>query len=265
MGMITETNKYKEKIEYEILELTQKLSNAPEGSIRINKNENHYKWYVRNADGSRKYIPKNKKEYAQKLALKAYYKKKLSELQKEKLIIEEFVDKMNDISRLSEKIIFESEEFGRLISEGLLSQKLVGKDYIEEWVKMDYAKNNKHPEQLNVKVRGDLYVRSKSEAFIAMELIKASIPFRYECELILDEVAYYPDFTIMNPVTGEIVLWEHFGMVDRMDYRKTMLSKLDTFIRNGYIPSVNMIITCESMDKPLDFENIRAQVEHFFG
>ena len=79
---------------------------------------------------------------------------------------------------------------------------------------MPYEKNPKYPEHLIHKTVSGIYVRSKSESMIALQLYTEKIPFRYECALQLGETTLYPDFTILHPKTGEIFYWEHFGMMD---------------------------------------------------
>ena len=62
---------------------------------------------------------------------------------------------------------------------------------------------------------GSLFVRSKSEAFIASSLSDKGIPFRYECAAKIAGTVIYPDFTIRHPLSGKLCLWEHFGLIDR--------------------------------------------------
>ena len=81
----------------------------------------------------------------------------------------------------------------------------------------DYDPN--HPEKLVVPTVTGEMVRSKSEAMILMLLEYSGIPYRYECRLDIDRKAYYPDFTIRHPYTGEIFYWEHVGMLDDPSYR----------------------------------------------
>ena len=108
-------------------------------------------------------------------------------------------------------------------------------------------------------------VRSKSEAFIANELSARGIPFRYECLLDIDGATYYPDFTIMRPFDRKIIIWEHFGLLDKPSYIDNATSKLNMFIKNGWIPGKNLIITTETDQFPLDIRQIEELVKfHFF-
>ena len=98
-----------------------------------------------------------------------------------------------------------------------------------------------------------------------MFLWKYKIPFRYECILQLDDIFIFPDFTIRHPETGEVFYWEHFGMMDNPNYSKKVVSKLQLYISNGIIPSIQLITTYETKDTPLSVELVVEKiVEHYF-
>lgn len=79
-------------------------------------------------------------------------------------------------------------------------------------------------------------VRSKSELLIAEALINANIDFAYERPLTLGGQTRYPDFTIIDDVTGKTIYWEHLGMLDRKDYRQAWEKKLSWYRDNGILP-----------------------------
>jgi hypothetical protein len=124
-------------------------------------------------------------------------------------------------------------------------------------------------------VSNGLIVRSKSEALIAEYLLAAGIPFKYEVALDLeasyfDEAGFehivtervYPDFTIYLP-DGNVMLWEHEGMMDKEDYRKRNLYKMMLYYRNGYYVPHNLIFTMESNDRLFDSGAARRIVDGF--
>ncbi|MBQ5441849.1 MAG: hypothetical protein IIU36_06240 [Firmicutes bacterium] len=109
-----------------------------------------------------------------------------------------------------------------------------------------------------------IMVRSKSEAIIGEFLLAAGIPFRYEKALDLvcvyeDEAGFkqtsieriFPDFTIFLP-NGNIIIWEHEGRVDKMDYRKRNMRKMMLYFENGFYVPHNMIITMEGNGNAFD-------------
>ena len=113
-------------------------------------------------------------------------------------------------------------------------------------------------------MRGD-YVRSKSEAIIANIFYVCGLHYRYEDEFIINGVSYYPDFMIMHPLTKDIYMWEHFGLIDKQKYYEKMCEKLNVYALAGYCLGKNMIATFESDDIPLQIEMVERYVEKFFG
>ena len=256
MSFFNFSTKYYQQLEKEIIELETIIADSPSGTLKIHKNGNSYKWYKQNANGKRKYLSKSSEPLAIALAVKAYATKRLAFLKREKPAIFAYLKRMEKTIDHSQALLTDSPEYSRLIMLG----DVYNNEDIYKWAKDDYERNDSHPEHLNVKTVNGLYVRSKSEAFIALELASSRIPFRYECKLEFDDIVLYPDFTIKSPITGETILWEHLGMLDDNHYLEKALSKIRLYIKNGYIPSVNLIITCETKDKPLDFSTIRNMI-----
>jgi hypothetical protein len=71
-----------------------------------------------------------------------------------------------------------------------------------------------------------LAVRSKSELIIAEALTNSGISFEYEKPLTLGGQTRYPDFTIEDEISGRTIYWEHLGMLERLDYRRSWEKKL---------------------------------------
>ncbi len=105
----------------------------------------------------------------------------------------------------------------------------------------------------------------KSEDLIAHELYMNGIPFHYEEDLFLGERVFSPDFTILHPMTGQTVIWEHFGMMSDPDYARKAYQKLETYRTCNYVPGVNMIATFESASHPLSVSAVSAQIHSFFA
>lgn len=108
-------------------------------------------------------------------------------------------------------------------------------------------------------------VRSKSEMLICDMLDASGIRYEYEKPLKLrtarGEVIWaHPDYTFYGRF-GQVVYWEHFGMLGEPEYRAKALKKMDVYIVNGVIPSVNLIITAESLDGKLDGNSIRRSID----
>lgn len=61
-------------------------------------------------------------------------------------------------------------------------------------------------------------VRSKSEVMIADTLQRFGVPYKYEYPLKLRKFTAYPDFYCLNLRTRKEYYWEHFGMMDNVEY-----------------------------------------------
>ena len=97
-----------------------------------------------------------------------------------------------------------------------------------------------------------------------MKLIEHVVPFRYEAELLLEGYTFYPDFTICHPETGQILYWEHLGMIEQRIYREKAFAKLGVYIANGIVPGKNLILTFESAKEPLDMEWVEELILYHF-
>lgn len=252
--------RHKEKLEEEISLLKKQIKEAPEGQFKLVKNGKRYKWYVMKESGDRIYIPKKDQILAARLAKKSYNKRLLSIKEKSLKALNIFINRCQSCENYAENLLVESEEFARLINIGIQSNM----SKIERWISEDYERNPNHPEHLTIRTVNGLYVRSKSEAYIASELAGHSIPFRYEQALEISGILVYPDFTILNPITEEIILWEHLGMIDDENYLNNALVKLRTYIKGGYIPTINLILTYETRNEPLDFTTVQKMIQLYF-
>lgn len=227
----------------------------PEGKLICCKDS----WYQ--SDGHKKtYIKKKDRTLAEKLAAKKYLSALLEDLEKEKSATDMYLRHCPMENNKVDALFKKSTEFQNLLSPYFspLSKEL------DNWMKSPYHHNLKHPEHLTQKISVSEFVRSKSEAIIAKVLKQNRIPYRYECQLVLDDIELYPDFTIRHPETGEYFYWEHFGWLDKPDYVKRMHSKLQLYTSNNIMPGINLITTNETKEKPLTFEMVEMLVKYYF-
>ena len=242
------------------LDLVQReLEKAPDGErLVIQKRGNAFGWYLER-DGRRLYIPKSRQAYAEKLAYKTYLRNRLLDLKQKKKAAERFLrccPEMDHTKRLLEK----TTGFRELLKPGMPGLPAD----LEAWEKEEYDRNPDHPETLKYHtVRGEL-VRSKSETQISYVLVKNRIPYRCECGIVLNGIKIYPDFTIIRPFDRKMFLWEHFGKLDKPSYVDNTTLKLNTYIKNGWIPGVNLIMTTETADLPLDIRQVENLVNYHF-
>ena len=134
-----------------------------------------------------------------------------------------------------------------------------------EWSKAKYRQNPIFLEYKIHRTSFGLMVRSKSEVIIAELLYAMGIPFRYDAELRLkDENGNIhiksPDFLIMTP-DGKLIVWEHWGLFEKEDYREQNYPKLELYFQNDYILSQNLIITMDTKERAIDAETVRQVIE----
>lgn len=247
-----------ERIGIRIAELKKQLRQFPEGKLICARNGSYYKWYESNLH-TKNYIPKSRRKHAEKLAAKKYLSLQLEELENEKKAIQFYLRHHNNENK-AERLLTQSSEYRELLSSNFIP---VSKQ-LSEWISAPFIKNSSHPEQLIFKGCSGNILRSKSEVLIDMFLYTNRIPFRYECELQLEDGVVYPDFTIRHPVTGEIYYWEHFGMMDNPVYSQNAYSKLQRYNASGIIPSIQLITTYETKEYPLRPEVIESIVREYF-
>lgn len=215
--------KKRKQIEDKMRSIEKNQQKLPEGKLICSRSGKYYKW--ERSDGKKKtYIPKKDRRLAEKLAAKKYLSALWNDLNHEKYAIDLYLRRHSNYNSEVEQLLMSSPEVEKLLSPYFspLSKEL------EEWMKSSYETNPKNPEHLTQKIGVNEFVRSKSEAMIAKVLKENKIPYRYEAKLESNIVEMYPDFTIRHPKTGETYYWEHFGLLDKSDYVRSMHFKLQT-------------------------------------
>lgn len=257
--MITETLLTQSKrLEAEIKSLQAKLQHFPDGKIICAQNEGRYKWY--RSDGKhRTYIPKKEHDLAEQLAMKKYLTLRLEECRQEKHAIDLYLRHYPSLESPSRKLLTSS-GYRELLAPYFTPDE----DTFTSWMNAPFETNPKNPEHLTFQTVSGRYVRSKSESIIDMLLYTNHIPFRYECALSLGGATLYPDFTILHPITGKIIYWEHFGLMDDPGYRSTAHSRLQLYTSHGIIPTIHLITTFETKDNPLSPEYVKKTIQQYF-
>lgn len=241
-----------------INDLEKKLKNMPKGELACWKNGNSYKWHMY-LDGESRYIYKRERKLAEQLALKKYYMCQLEDAYKEQKAVESYLSKC-PYPKKSEILLSEESGFRELLKPCFMPID----EELSEWAIEEYDRNTNHLENLKFKTSNGYYVRSKSEAMIDKILSINQIPFRYECELSLNGMIIYPDFTIRHPKTGDYYYWEHFGMMDNASYANGAILKLQSYVANNIFPTINLITTYETKENPLDMSTIEEIVQKYF-
>lgn len=101
-------------------------------------------------------------------------------------------------------------------------------------------------------------VRSKSELVIANMLHQLGIPYEYE--RVLDGTVaagrLRPDFSFVT-ADGDLVIWEHLGMLSRPDYKRGWDWKHSWYVKNGFADGRTLFTSTEEDGKGLDSAELR--------
>ncbi len=238
-----------------------KIQSSPPGNLLIFSNPPGWKWFCRikdpvSSNTIRRYIPKNSHAEARTLAKKTYLQYHLADLNQEIKALSMYLSHCIDDEKRTDRLLNKN-GWADLLQEYMDTDT-------EKWLQEPYDKKQISPEDQKVRAIHGEFVRSKSEALIAMVLYQHNIPFRYECKWDIDKRTVYPDFTILHPKTHQLLIWEHFGLIDDSIYLSNMFSKLRLYIRNGFIPFYNLIMTFESKEVPLDSALLEALAQYYF-
>lgn len=247
------------QLEKQIQEVEEKLKVLPKGKLVCCSDSKHTKYYQ--SDGHQKvYISKSEKMLAEQLAIKKYLTLLKQELLNQLNAVNAYLKHHKSQELKSLQFLAKIPEFSDKIKSFCNPQM----KEIQEWIKESYDTNRNNPEKLVFKSASGNVLRSKSEYMIDVNLNLRGIPYRYECALELGDVVYYPDFTICHPKTGKIYYWEHLGLMDNHDYVTKVISKLRFYCENGIIPGINLILTSETKDVPLNPRHVEELIECYF-
>ncbi len=250
--MCLESKRLDEQIEL----VESQLKQLPEGKLICKRNEKRYKWYC-NKDGKQIYIPKKQREFAEKLAARKYLEHLHEDLIHEKNAIEFYIRHHREGK--ADEMLTQMAEYQELLKPYFK----VCSEELYEWQQSPYEYSKKYPEQLKHKTASGNIVRSKSEVLIDMALYKHKIPFRYESPLYLGDEVFYPDFTIRHPHTGKKLYWEHFGKMDDRKYADNAIAKLRFYVEHGIILGEQLIVTYETLKKPLSLETVEDVIKEY--
>ena len=206
-------------------------------------------------------VPHRNRSLARQLAQKKLCLQRLQDINAELKAIDMYLKNHRDNTDLD--TLLRTPAYGTLLFEEGFEMYGTMSEELQKWAHEEYEINPKDPELRNVPTVDDIKVRSKSEALIVMLLSVNHIPYRYECRLDVGGHAYYPDFTIRHPVTGEYFYWEHCGKMSDFKYIIKFLNKFRIYILNGYLPDHNLILTFESENHPFDITIAQDKLREF--
>lgn len=197
------------------------------------------RYYIEYKNGRQKGISRNlglvyelaRKEYLVKRA--AVIEKELKILAKNELQIE--------LCEITEAKLEETmaEKYSSLDFERIIYSEIE-----QDWYRNRKSQNPYMRENLIYATESGNLMRSKSERFIGDFLEKKRMMYRYEPKISIEGRDIYPDFMVLKP-NGEIVIWEHLGLMNNAEYADRMMRKLQDYRRNGFVQHRNLICTYE--------------------
>ena len=205
------------------------------------------------------YISKDQHDLAVALARKKYFHARLLDLQQEYAAFSAFLKHYKTSEKRSDQMLRKCPELYELIRDDITDLNKT----LQIWRAEPYPRKKGRKEDLIHETVEGTKVRSKSEVLIANELYYAGIPYRYECQHLINGTGYYPDFTIRNKRTGQMYIWEHFGLSTNRNYMSDTVNKLANYADAGLVHGKNFIMTYESDKAPLNLTTIRLMIETY--
>lgn len=120
------------------------------------------------------------------------------------------------------------------------------------------AKGTPYSEHLIHKTLKGHMVRSKSELVISNILFENRIEYHYEREFEgeQDRRKLRPDFSFID-AAGDVIIWEHLGMMTKEDYRLGWEWKKNWYAQNGYEEGENLFTTQDDPKGGLDSVKVK--------
>jgi len=252
------SQKNRDDLVSQIKTLQKKINALPSGNLICARSGPYTKWYLSNGHRPT-YLSKKKRPRAEALALKKYYLFQKDELEKELKLVDSYLRRHDKIHVISAKMLEETSRYNELLKPNFLER-----EDLPSWFNTTYSPSENHSENLIHKTFAGHKVRSKSEVIIANALFTNRVFYRYEFPFNDHSTIIYPDFTICHPQTKETFYWEHFGMMDNVEYRDRAYNKLKIYGNNDIIPSINLITTFETRTRPVDSEEIQRIIQTYF-
>ena len=215
---------------------------VPEGHLRISIDKNKPRYYQCIDDNKGVYIPRDNKELPKRLAQKGY----------NKAVVKKGEARLKQIKRITKN--YSDDEIEKIYTSMNKARQLLvtpieptWDQLLTKWYEEEYqGKEFKEGTPLILTEKGER-VRSKSEKILADYFYRKNILYKYEKPLHLKGYGtVYPDFTFLSRKTYREIYWEHEGMMDKQDYARAAVRKIESYQINHIYPGERLIITFET-------------------
>lgn len=116
------------------------------------------------------------------------------------------------------------------------------------------------PKRLQARAPDGTATLSKNEMYIAARLEHFGLIYRHDCATGIPGLYRFPDFQILRPRDRKVIYWEHFGMMDDLEYRIDYKRKMKEYEAAGIVPWDNLMITYSKTKYDLDGVMIDAMI-----
>ena len=232
---------------------------VPEGHLRISIDKNKPRYYQCIDDNKGVYIPRDNKELPKRLAQKGY----------NKAVVKKGEARLKQIKRITKN--YSDDEIEKIYTSMNKARQLLvipieptWDQLLTKWYEEEYqGKEFKEGTPLILTEKGER-VRSKSEKILADYFYRKNILYKYEKPLHLKGYGtVYPDFTFLSKKTYQEIYWEHEGMMDKQDYARAAVRKIELYQINHIYPGDRLIITFETEQNVLNSKIIENLIEKY--
>ena len=231
----------------------------PEGNLRISKHKNRCRYYHCVHDRNGIYIPKRNMILREQLAQKAYNSSIIN-------IAEEQLAKINKMLEIDA-----DEKMKKCMIPCIHDRKKLinpiedtWENNLQKWFAAPYQGKEFQEGAPMILTENGERVRSKSEKILADYFYRQNILYKYEKPLYLKGYGtVYPDFTFLSSKTGKEIYWEHEGMMDKQEYARNAVRKIELYQKNGIYPGERLILTFETEQSMLNQNILEKLVEKY--
>lgn len=247
------------RLEEIIAKAKKENEHMPEGNLRISKHKNRCRYYHCVHDRNGIYIPKRNMILREQLAQKAYNSSIIN-------IAEEQLAKINKMLEI------DADEEMKKMYDSLHPdrKKLINpiedtwENNLQKWFAAPYQGKEFQEGAPMILTENGERVRSKSEKILADYFYRQNILYKYEKPLYLKGYGtVYPDFTFLSSKTGKEIYWEHEGMMDKQEYARNAVRKIELYQKNAIYPGERLILTFETEQSMLNQNILEKLVETY--
>lgn len=237
------------------------IEKSPAGKLRISACDGIPQWYRIDKNLKEIFLPRRKIAEVRSLAQKSYDEKIQEEASRLLSVVRRFLKSYNP-----EVLLEVYDKMHPARQELVTPIRMRDDEYVKQWLAVKYAGRRFDEGSTELYTSLKIRVRSKSEVIIADALTRYGVPYRYEYPYKMKTPKgasrICPDFTCLNVQTRREFVWEHFGLIDNVEYAQNMVGKMQMYAENGFYEGVNLITTYETAERHLSAPMVSALIEN---